>query len=219
MQNYLAGAVLGKMPAVEQIIPMLRHGFDDLPVVIAKRRGLGIERRPLYLQLHAAVLLHLLAGQLILMLLRPRLFQRAGTFRRRRLFWRRGGGLWFDGIQITGRLWFLHGRFRRFGLRHLWLRWRHGRLKLGQLRHLLGFGHVLLLAVQLGLVRVAVGVRISRAGIFVGIILRLRRRLGFGVAHVHENFRFVILLLLLLLLLRQCFFSRQMKLGVRLQFI
>src|ERR1035437_5642024 len=153
------------------------------------------------------------------MLLRPRLFQRARTFRRRR-FWLRGGGRFFDGIQIAGRLWFLAGRFRRFGLRQLWRR-RHGWLKFGQLRHVLGFGNVLLLAVQLGLVRVAVGVRISRAGIFVGIILRLRRRLGFGVAHVHENFRFVflLLLLLLLLLLRQCFFSRQMKLGVRLQFI
>ena len=93
-QDHFAAAVPGKLPAVQQIIPALRHGLDEGSIIRAKRRGLHIQRRHQRCTPDAAFLLHFHAGQLFL--LGERLLERAGT----RLFRRPGVG-WIAERQIA----------------------------------------------------------------------------------------------------------------------
>ena len=173
-QCHLAAAVHRKLPAVQQIIPTLGHRRDECRIIRAKRSRLHIERRHQRRTTRPALLLHLLAGQLV-RLLRERLVDGARTLRLLLLL----------GIFRLAQRQIARSRRRlRFLLR------RRGRCRLKfvevRARHVLGFNDLGLFAVQLRNVLVSLG-RVGGAGILAGIIFRVLRRFGRRLRHLHKR--------------------------------
>ena len=170
-QDHLAAAVPGELPAVQQIVPALRHRLDEGGIIRAKGRSLHIQRRHQRFAPDAAVLLHFHAGQPVL--LGERLLERARARRFRRWGVRRVAER-----QITGVL-LARGQFLPRRL--------HGGLQFGKIRprDVLGFRNLDLGPFQFRCARVAVCIRICGARILAGIIFGILRRLGRRLRGVH----------------------------------
>ena len=178
-QRHLAGAIHRELPAVQQIIPTLRHRLNECRVIRAKRRRLHVKRRHQRRTTRPALLLHLHAGQTMRLLL-VRLLDGART----RLL------LLLRVLRLAQRQIARPDRRLQFLLRR-------GRCRLKfvkvRARHVLGFGDLGLFAVQLR--KILVPLRLAGgAGILAGIILCVWGRFGRRLRHLHERQLFFVVL-------------------------